>query len=144
MFFVNIIQWTCRIIHEVSFTTPKVMWTLIMKLPHTEVKFYPEAKSQTGLSSLRVSCKQRALMFTWKSHAVLKFHFGQNERYEVHTVLSFISLQFMWTQVKSWLNTEVRFSTKVKSHTGLSSFRLSSECTLSIIFKSYYYLYSKY
>ena len=29
-----------------------------MKLPHTEVKFYPEVKSQTGLSSLRVSCKR--------------------------------------------------------------------------------------
>ena len=33
-----------------------------MKLPYTEVKFYPEVKSQTGLSSLRVSCK-RALIF---------------------------------------------------------------------------------
>ena len=33
-----------------------------MKLPHTEVKFYPEVKSQTGLSSLRVACK-RALSF---------------------------------------------------------------------------------
>ena len=43
---------------EVSFTTPEVMWTLIVKLPHTEVKFYPEVKSQTGLSSLRVSCKR--------------------------------------------------------------------------------------
>ena len=32
-----------------------------MKLPHTKVKFYPELKSQTGLSSLRVSCK-RALI----------------------------------------------------------------------------------
>ena len=42
---------------EVSFTMPEVMWTLIMKLPHTEVKFYPEVKSQTGLNSLRVSCK---------------------------------------------------------------------------------------
>ena len=42
---------------EVSFTPPKVMWMLIMKLGHTEVKFYPEVKSQTGLSSLRVSCK---------------------------------------------------------------------------------------
>ena len=31
---------------------------LLMKLPHTEVKFYPEVKSQTGLSSLRVSCKR--------------------------------------------------------------------------------------
>ena len=29
-----------------------------MKLPHTEVKFYSEAKSQTGLSSPRVSCKR--------------------------------------------------------------------------------------
>ena len=29
-----------------------------MKLPHTEVKFYPEVKSQTGLSSLRASCKR--------------------------------------------------------------------------------------
>ena len=29
-----------------------------MKLPHTEVKFYPEVKSQTGLISLRVSCKR--------------------------------------------------------------------------------------
>ena len=28
-----------------------------MKLPHAEVKFYPDVKSQTGLSSLRVPCK---------------------------------------------------------------------------------------
>ena len=42
---------------EVSFTSPKLMWTLIMKLPYTEVKLYPEVKSQTGLSSLWVSCK---------------------------------------------------------------------------------------
>ena len=33
-----------------------------MILPHTEVKFYPEVKSQIGLSSLRISCK-RALRF---------------------------------------------------------------------------------
>ena len=37
---------------------------LIMKLPHTEVKFYPEVKSQTGLSSLRVSCKRARLQDT--------------------------------------------------------------------------------
>ena len=29
-----------------------------MKLPHAEVEFYPEVKYQTGLSSLRVSCKR--------------------------------------------------------------------------------------
>ena len=48
---------------EVSFTPPEVMWTLIMKLPHTKVKFYPEVKSQTGLSSLRVSCKRDLIYF---------------------------------------------------------------------------------
>ena len=29
-----------------------------MKLPYPEVKFYPEVKSQTSLSSLRVSCNR--------------------------------------------------------------------------------------
>ena len=29
-----------------------------MKLPYTEVKFYPEVKSQTGLSLFLVSCKR--------------------------------------------------------------------------------------
>ena len=43
---------------EVSFTSPELMRTQIMKLPNTEVKFYPEVKSQTGLSSLRVPCKR--------------------------------------------------------------------------------------
>ena len=27
---------------EVILTPPEVMWTLIIKLPHTEVKFYPK------------------------------------------------------------------------------------------------------
>ena len=36
----------------------KVMRTLIMKLPYTEVKFYPKVISQTDLRSLRVSCKR--------------------------------------------------------------------------------------
>ena len=44
---------------KVSLTTPKVMWTLIMKLPHTEVK------SQTGLSSFRVSCKRALKKQKW-------------------------------------------------------------------------------
>ena len=81
-------------------------------------------------------------MFTWKSHAGLKFHFGQNERCEIICGLwwnpyrfDFISPQFMWTQVKSWLNTEVRFSTGMKSHNGLSSFRLSCERTVRILLK---------
>ena len=39
----------------------------------------------------------------------------------------------MWTQVKSWLNTEMKFSTEMKSHTGLSSFRLLCDRTLSAV-----------
>ena len=42
---------------EVSFTSPELTWTLILELPYIEVKFYPEVKYQTGLSSLRVSRK---------------------------------------------------------------------------------------
>ena len=42
---------------KVSFTLPEVMWMLIMKLPHTKVKFYSEVKPLTGLSSLWISCK---------------------------------------------------------------------------------------
>ena len=45
-----------RVCTEESFTPLEVMLTLLMKLPHTEVKFYPEVKSQTGLSSLWDSC----------------------------------------------------------------------------------------
>ena len=36
-------------------------------LPHTKGKFYPEVKSQTGLSLLRISCKR-----------------AQNDRIEFH------------------------------------------------------------
>ena len=57
---------------EVSFTSSEVMWMLIMKLPHTEVKFYPKAKSQTGLSLLRVSSK-RALFDKRDKHNYVHF-----------------------------------------------------------------------
>ena len=52
----------------------------------------------------------------------MKFHFCQNDRCEIHTVFEFYF---------TWLKTEVKFSTKVKSHNGLSSFRLSCERTLN-------------
>ena len=71
------------------------------------------------------------ILFTWKSHAGLKFHFGQNYRHEIHTGLSFILPQFIWTPAKSWLNAERRFSTKMKLHNGLSSFHLSCEGTVT-------------
>ena len=58
---------------------------------------------------------------TWNPYR----HFGV-----YHPYRSFNSPQFMWTQVKRWLNTKVRFSTEMKSHTGLSLFHLSCEHTL--------------
>ena len=71
------------------------------------------------------------ILFIWKSHVGLKFHFGRNYRHEIHTGLSFILPQFIWTPAKSWLNAERRFSTKMKLHNGLSSFRLSCEGTVT-------------
>ena len=68
--------------------------------------------------------------FTSRSRTGLKFPFDQNYRYEIHIGLSFISPQFIWSQAKSWLNIEMRLSNQIKSHTGLSSFRLSCERTL--------------
>ena len=47
-----------KICNKVSFTLPELMRTLVMKLLYTKVKFYPEVKSQTGLSLSRVSCKR--------------------------------------------------------------------------------------
>ena len=68
---------------EVSFTSPELMWTLIMKLPYTEVKVYLEVKSQTGLSSLRDSC-ERALIFKksrfhWKKQPFKKCFIVEEE-----------------------------------------------------------------
>ena len=50
----------------------------------------------------------------------------------IQTGLTFTSPKFMWTQVKSWLNTKLRFSTKMKSHTSLSWFYISCEHTLQV------------
>ena len=68
---------------EVSFSPPEVMQTLIMKLPHTEVKFYPEVKSQTGLSSLRVSCKRAYCQYqaNRQTSALPVVFLSQNIRY---------------------------------------------------------------
>ena len=79
----------------------------------------------------------------WVNHVHMKISyrfeifFQSKDRYEIHTVLSFILPQFIWAQVKSWLKTEVRFSTEMKSHTGLSSFHFSCEHTLKSLFVSH-------
>ena len=50
---------------EVSFTPPEVKWTLIMRLPHTEVKFYPQVKSQTSL--IWVSWKRALILLKYET-----------------------------------------------------------------------------
>ena len=68
------LRYRSEICTEVSFTTPDVMRTLIMKLPDTKMKLYPEVNSQTGLSSLRVACKRaRSVYCVWTSVTVFKY-----------------------------------------------------------------------
>ena len=43
-----------------------------MKLPYAEVKFYPEVKSQTGLSSLQLSWKRAHIIIFPKFNFDLK------------------------------------------------------------------------
>ena len=50
-----------------------------------------------------------------------------------------VRVSFIWTQVKSWLNTDVKFSTEMKSCTGLSSPRLSCERTLRLMLSSFFF-----
>ena len=101
---------------------------------HTGIEFQTHMRIKRNIQRVcAYSFRFGKTMFTWKFHAGLKFHFGQNDRYEVHIVLSFILPQFMWTHVNSSLNTEVIFSTKMKSHTGLSSLSLSCERTLNLM-----------
>ena len=52
---------------EVSFTSSELIWTLIIKLPYTEVKFYPKVKSKTDLISLQVSGKRALNLLSTKS-----------------------------------------------------------------------------
>ena len=101
---------------------------------HTRIEFQTHVRIKRNIQWVcPYSFRFGLIMFTWKSHAGLKFHFGQNDRYEIHTILSFISAQFMWTQVKSWLNIEMRFSTEMKSLNGLRLFRASCEPTLKYL-----------
>ena len=72
------------------------------------------------------------LLFTWKTHCGLKFHFGQFDRSEICTKMSFTPPNVMWTLIMKWPYTEVKFYPKVKSQTGLSSLRVSCKCALMI------------
>ena len=75
---------------------------LTMKLPHTEVKFYPDMKSQTGLSSLRVSCKGALSNFVFSLFVVhsfqVKYGVTISNRYvmDIGGVTSFVTERNIW------------------------------------------------
>ena len=72
------------------------------------------------------------LLFTWKSHCGLKFYFGQFDRSEICTQVSFTSPELMQMLIIKLPDTEVKFHPKVKSQTGLSSLRVLCKRALSL------------
>ena len=76
-----------------------------MKLPHTEVKFYPEVKSQTGLSSLRVSCK-RGLIFSDFSNFIFEVPVEKVviDEEELHRIDGMLNLENLPEQCSSIKN----------------------------------------
>ena len=114
-----------------SFTLPEVIWTLIMKPPYTEVKLYPEVKSQTSLSSLPISCK-RALNLMSLSNSISPWTFTVYMEKPLQFEMSLRSFWPKWNsnwkethftpshaRPKSWQGTELRFETEVTFQTGL-------------------------
>ena len=65
------------------------------------------------------------LLFTWKTHCGLKFHFGQIDQSEICTKVSFNYPELMGTLIIKLPYSEVKFYTEVKSQTG-SSFHFGS------------------
>ena len=63
--------------------------------------------------NLRSFNSLRALLFTWKSHWGLEFHFGQTDRSEICTEMSFTLTKLMWTLVMKLAYTDVKFHPEV-------------------------------
>ena len=61
------------------------------------------------------------LLFTLKTQYVLKFHFGQIDRSEICTEISFTLPELIWKLIIQLAYTEVKLYPKLKSQTGLSS-----------------------
>ena len=57
------------------------------------------------------------IIFTWKTHCGLKFHFGQIDRSEICIKVSFTLPELIWMQIMKLRYTEVKFYPKVKSQT---------------------------
>ena len=113
-----------------SFTLPEVIWTLIMKPPYTEVKLYPEVKSQTGLSSLPISCK-RALNLMSLSNSIpprtITVYMENSQQFEMSLRSFWPKWNSTWKEThftpshalpKNWQGTELISETEVTFQTG--------------------------
>ena len=91
------------------------------------------------------------LLFTWKTHCRLKFHFGQIERSEIYTEVSFTSPKVMWSLIIKLPYTEVKFYHEVKSppvwvhfgshiHVLLKSSAIFRLLCCNCLFRSIYYV----
>ena len=134
-----IFWWTCvRISFRVVFT-----WDYIARNEILFLSKWPIGKSIPALS-FRPTCALNAI---FNKPALIRFVSSKPCSHEnLMPVWNLISVKMtdmkpipFWISFrlnsfghKSWLNTEVRFSTEIKSHTGLSSFCLPCERTLRI------------
>ena len=82
-------------------------------------------------------------LLTWKTHCGLKFHFGQIDRSEICSKVSFTTPKVMWVLIMKLTHTEVKFYLKVKCQTSLSSLWVSCNCALRLVFKNYFVCFDK-
>ena len=68
---------------------------------HTRIEFQTHMRIRCNIQRVcAYSFRFGKIMFTWKSHAGLKFDFGQIDRYEISYRFEFI-LPLIWTYSKS-------------------------------------------
>ena len=73
------------------------------------------------------------LLFTWKTHHGLKFHFGQINQSEICTEVSFTLPEPMRTLIMKLPYLEMKFYLKRKSQIGLSSLWVSCKHVFKVL-----------
>ena len=95
--------WEAKWTHT-SWNFISVKMTTVKSIPALSFKRTCALNATSNESSLHLFISFRVNYVHMKISCRFEISFRSNWRYEIHTVLSFISPQFMWTQVKSWLN----------------------------------------
>ena len=107
----NILMSMCR--HFISGSVYMIFYhpkKNFISVKMTDMKSTPAMSFKRTYALSTISIESVLIHFTsakFCSHENLMPVWNFIDRYEIHTVLSFILPLFMWTQVKSWQNTEV-------------------------------------